>query len=107
MNPDLTYNEILEIIDAFNPATYAKTRNHLRGAVSQLSPYISRGVISLPAVRDRVLLKHSKRDAQKFIQELAWREYFQKVYTAKGQRFFLISVLLETTGKKTEWSMQY
>lgn len=88
MNPDLTYHEILQIIDTFNPVTYAKTRNHLRGAVSRLSPYISRGVISLSAVRDRVLLSHSKHDAQKFIQELAWREYFQKVYKEKGRKIF-------------------
>ncbi|MBC7766755.1 deoxyribodipyrimidine photolyase [Arenimonas sp.] len=88
MNPYLTYNEILEIIDAFNPATYSKTRNHLRGCVSRLSPYIARGVISLPVIRDRVLARHSKRDAQKFVQELAWREYFQKVYKAKGKKIF-------------------
>jgi deoxyribodipyrimidine photo-lyase len=88
MNPDLSYDEILAIIDAFNPVAYAKTRNHLQGAVSRLSPYITRGVISLPAVRDRVLAHHTARDAEKFIQELAWREYFQKVYQAKGEQIF-------------------
>jgi deoxyribodipyrimidine photo-lyase len=88
MNPHLTYQEILEYIDTINPVTYAKTRNHLGGAVSRLSPYITRGVISLPAVRDRILQKYSPASAEKFIQELAWREYFQKVFTAKQQEIF-------------------
>jgi deoxyribodipyrimidine photo-lyase len=88
MNPNLSYQEILSIIDDFDPIKYAKTRNHLSGAVSKLSPYITRGVISLPAIRAQVLKKHSAHNAQKFIQELAWREYFQKVFTAKGEEIF-------------------
>ena len=88
MNPLLSYAEILELVDAINPITYAKTRNRLDGAVSRLSPYITRGVISLPVIRDRVLQTYSKKDAEKFIQELAWREYFQKVYQAKGEAIF-------------------
>jgi deoxyribodipyrimidine photo-lyase len=88
MNPHLTHEEILILIDDFNPVTYAKTRNHLRGAVSRLSPYISRGVIILPAIRAQVLKKYTAQNAQKFIQELAWREYFQKVFSAKGAEIF-------------------
>lgn len=88
MNPKLSYTQILELIDEFNPATYAKTRNHLRGAVSRLSSYITRGVISLPAVQARVLQNNPGTKSEKFIQELAWREYFQKVYAAKGKDMF-------------------
>lgn len=88
MNPLRTYSEILELIDDFDPKKYAKTRNHLRGQVSLLSPYLARGVVSLPVVRDRILLRHTPEDAEKFLQELAWREYFQKVYYAKGKGIF-------------------
>jgi deoxyribodipyrimidine photo-lyase len=88
MNPKLSYNQILELIDDFDPGTYARTRNHLRGAVSRLSPYITRGVISLPDVQARVLVKYPGKSSEKFIQELAWREYFQKVYLAKGKDIF-------------------
>jgi deoxyribodipyrimidine photo-lyase len=56
--------------------------------VSKLSPYITRGVISLPVIRDIVYESYSAKDAEKFIQELAWREYFQKVYSAKGEEIF-------------------
>lgn len=88
MNPHLTYNEIIELIDQFDPVNYAKTRNHLEGGVSRLSPYITRGVISLPIIRDQLLKKYQSKDIEKFIQELAWREYFQKVYFSKGQEIF-------------------
>lgn len=88
MNPHLSYKDILALIDDFDPIKYTKTRNHLRGAVSKLSPYITRGVISLPAIRAQVLKKHPAHNAQKFIQELAWREYFQKVFSAKGEEIF-------------------
>jgi deoxyribodipyrimidine photo-lyase len=88
MNPKLSYSQIEELVVAFDPASYAKTRNHLRGCVSRLSPYITRGVISLPRVRSIVLQKYPGKASEKFIQELAWREYFQKVYLSKGKDIF-------------------
>ena len=88
MNPELSFEEILALVDAIDPKKYAKTRNHLRGAVTQLSPYITRGVISVATIRDRVLARYTAKEAEKFIQELAWREYFQKVFGAKGKAIF-------------------
>ncbi len=88
MNPKLSYSEILTLVDAINPVAYAKTRNHLEGAVTKLSPYITRGVLSLPVIRDRILTHYSEQASEKFIQELAWREYFQKVFVAQGDKIF-------------------
>jgi deoxyribodipyrimidine photo-lyase len=83
-----SYPEILQIIDSIDPVLYAQTRNHLNGAVTRLSPYISRGVITLPFIRERLLEKHSPAACEKLIQELAWREYFQTVWWAKGDEIF-------------------
>ncbi len=83
-----SYQEILDQIDAIDPVAYARSRNHLEGAVTRLSPYITRGIITLPFVRDRLLEKHKKADCEKLIQELAWREYFQNVWWAKGEEIF-------------------
>jgi deoxyribodipyrimidine photo-lyase len=88
MNPHLTHTEILEQIDLIDPVKYAKTRNHLTGAVTHLSPHITRGVITLPEIRERLLAKYSYDDCEKLIQELAWREYFQKVFTEKVDGIF-------------------
>lgn len=82
------YSKIIERIEGINANQYAKTRNHLNGAVTYLSPYLTRGVITLPQVRDIILEKFSQSDTMKLIQELAWREYFQKVYREKGEEIF-------------------
>lgn len=79
-----SYSEILEQIQQINPKKYSQTRNMLDGAVTRLSPYITRGVVSLPYIRDTVLQNHSKSDSFKLIQELAWREYFQKTWISRG-----------------------
>jgi deoxyribodipyrimidine photo-lyase len=83
-----TYEQILEQIDGIDPKQYAKTRNKHDGAVTKLSPYITRGVITLPQVKERLLEKHSTQDCSKLIQELAWREYFQNVWWAKQDEIF-------------------
>ena len=79
------YNLILEKIQRINPVQYAQTRNYINGAVTYLSPYISRGVISLKQVQDAVFSKGYKPyKVEKFLQELAWREYYQRVWQAKS-----------------------
>lgn len=82
------YQKIIEQVEGINPVKYAKTRNFLDGHVTRLSPYITRGVLSLPQIRDMVLQNYGKKESEKFIQELAWREYFQKVWMAKGDEIF-------------------
>lgn len=65
---------------------YQRTRNYLDGAVTQLSPYLRHGVLSLAEVRDAALddVPHPK-DAEKFINELGWRDYYQRVYAVIGE----------------------
>ncbi|MEJ8819759.1 FAD-binding domain-containing protein [Lacibacter sp. H407] len=79
------YAAILERIENVDPVRYGKTRNFIDGDVTYLSPYISRGVISVKQVKEIVLQKGYKPyQVEKFLQELAWREYFQRVWQAKG-----------------------
>lgn len=75
------YTDILERVHEINPPDYARTRNYINGAVTYLSPYISRGVTSSRQVLETVLAKgYTAGQADKFIQELAWREYFQRIW---------------------------
>lgn len=79
------YSSILDRIENVDPIRYSKTRNFIDGDVTYLSPYISRGVISVKQVKEAVLQKGYKPyQVEKFLQELAWREYFQRVWQAKG-----------------------
>jgi deoxyribodipyrimidine photo-lyase len=65
---------------------YAATRNHLDGAVTRLSPYLRHGVLGLAEVRDIALGKVNRpSEAGKFTSELAWRDYFQRVYRVIGE----------------------
>ncbi|MBL0937895.1 MAG: deoxyribodipyrimidine photolyase [Gemmatimonadaceae bacterium] len=71
-------------VRSIRPADYARTRNHLDGAVSQLSPYITHGMISLPQVLVGVASRHPLPVQHKLVQELGWREYFHHVWQHRG-----------------------
>lgn len=68
-----------------DPANYTKSRNFFTGAVTRLSPYIRYGVLSLAEIRDYIFnrVQHSD-DATKLINELGWRDYWQRLYAKLG-----------------------
>jgi deoxyribodipyrimidine photo-lyase len=79
------YASILERITTIDPINYAKTRNYLNGQITYLSPYISRGVISVKQILDSLINKgYPIQATEKLIQELAWREYYQRVWQFKN-----------------------
>ena len=43
-------------IDAVQPNIYARTRNHLDGAVTRLSPYLTHGFVQVPQVIERPMV---------------------------------------------------
>lgn len=89
MNFPTAYTDIIDRINETDPGKYAAGRNYIDGTVSYLSPYISRGVISTKQVLDSLLAKGYNLDQmEKFIQELAWREYFQRVWQQLGDDMF-------------------
>lgn len=78
------FDAILDRIASIDPVRYGKSRNYIDGAVSYLSPYISRGVISTKFVYQELLKRNfHPSPILKFIQELAWRDYWQQVWIAK------------------------
>jgi deoxyribodipyrimidine photo-lyase len=80
---EVEYEKILEKIHQVNPLKYAATRNYLDGSVTRLSPYISRGVISTKQILASVLNAGlAPEKIEKFIQELAWRDYWQQKWIA-------------------------
>ena len=71
----------LAALAEIDPRAYAASRNHLDGAVTRLSPYIRHGVLSLDEVRNHAIAAvRDPREAEKFVQELAWRDYWQRIY---------------------------
>ncbi len=82
------------LLEQVNPGKYASSRNFLSGAVTRLSPYIRYGVLSLAEIRDsasapgyglRILNQvQQKEEASKLINELGWRDYWQRLYAQLG-----------------------
>ncbi len=71
---------------AIGPNQYAKTRNMLDGAVTQLSPYLRHRVLTTTEVADAALAKVAEPwQAGKLIREIAWHDYFQRVYAEVGE----------------------
>jgi deoxyribodipyrimidine photo-lyase len=78
------YASVLKKIDAINPVKYALSRNYIDGQVNYLSPYISRGVISTKQVLKSLLAKgYSFEQLEPLIQQLCWRDYFQRIAQVK------------------------
>ena len=76
----------LAVLARVDPQRYTRSRNYLNGAVTQLSPYLRHGVLTLAEVRDHVLRSVPQRaDAEKLVNELAWRDYWQRLYYALSE----------------------
>lgn len=88
--PPTGMEDIMARLQAIDPVLYGKTRNYTDGAVTRLSPYISRGVISTRQVMEAVLNRgYQPRQIESLLKELAWRDYFQQVWMAKGDEINL------------------
>ena len=78
------YASILNKIEVINPVKYAHSRNYIDGQVNYLSPYISRGVISTKKVLASLQGKgYSFEQLEPLIQQLCWRDYFQRIAQVK------------------------
>jgi deoxyribodipyrimidine photo-lyase len=76
------------LLAAVQPGDYARTRNHLQGAVTRLSPYITHGVLTLPEVLAAVRTRHRVDAQHKFVYELGWRAFFHHVWQHEGSGIF-------------------
>ena len=88
---------------AIDPPRYGASRNHLDGAVTGLSPWIRHGVLTLPEVRDAVFAwldargygatpesrAEGQRIAGKLINELGWRDYWQRLWSRLGDGIWI------------------
>lgn len=81
---NLSYASLLDQVKSYDPSSYHSTRNFTNGAVTAWSPYISRGFLSPVLVMEILKGKYSKQAWIGFMQQMAWREYFQRVWQEKG-----------------------
>ncbi|MEY3665150.1 MAG: hypothetical protein RLZZ153_1332 [Pseudomonadota bacterium] len=79
-----TRSAALARVGRVRPAAYAKTRNHLEGAVTGLSPYLTHGLLTLPEVLAELLKRESLPVEHKLVFELGWREFFRHAWSHAG-----------------------
>lgn len=70
---------ISNVLSNLDPISYGRTRNYGNGSVSKLSPYISHSMISINEIRNYVIENFDKVKSTKFIQELAWRDFWHRM----------------------------
>ncbi len=73
-------------LDAVDPQAYARSRNHLDGAVTRLSPYLTHGLITLPEAYQRIKARTPLEPQGKLVFEFGWREYHHHVWAHLGER---------------------
>lgn len=80
-----SYETLIEYIHHVDPVEYGKTRNFTDGAVTYLSPFISRGIISTKIVFDIMIKRGFElKPIESFVKELCWRDYFQRVWQVRN-----------------------
>ena len=62
------------------PATYARSRNALDGAVTGLSPYFTHGLISTLQATRAIHARYALEFDDKLVFEFGWREFFHQVW---------------------------
>ncbi len=87
MSKRLSLKDLSQMLTQFNPNRYVKTRNFLNGDVSHLSPFISRGLISLSEIFDLTINKDNVYSLEKWVNELMWRVYFRHVFLRNPEYF--------------------
>lgn len=80
--------ELMQRIDGIDPLVYDATRNYLDGSVTWLSPFITHGIIDTALIAKRLLARHSPEQCNRMLFELAWREYFHRVWQQHNDAIF-------------------
>jgi deoxyribodipyrimidine photo-lyase len=78
-------DKVRSLLSAIDVKRYGKTRNYVSGSVTELGPYVSRGVISTRVVWAYLLGRgHGFEEMFGLVQQLAWRDFFQRVWQGLG-----------------------
>lgn len=80
-----TREAALARLAAVRPDDYARTRNHLDGAVTRLSPYLTHGLLTLPEALAWLRQRHALPDTHRLVMEFGWRAYFHHVAHHRGE----------------------
>lgn len=75
-------------LSSLDPSLYARTRNHLNGSVSRLSPYLTHGFLDMSQAVAGVRAHAPLSSNDKLFAEFAWRSFFHHVWGWAGNKIF-------------------
>lgn len=80
--------DVLQRISRIDPQAYDRTRNHLSGKVSWLSPFLTHGITNTREIADKLLERQPPENCYRFLYELGWREFFHRTWQIHGDAIF-------------------
>ena len=80
-------HEALKRLNSIDAIAYNRNRNFINGAVTRLSPFFRHGCLTLKEASDHSLERFGDH-AEKFVFELAWRDYWRRVWYQIGDGIF-------------------
>ena len=87
-NTLIEYDALMQRVAAIRPDAYIRNRNFLDGDVTRLSPFISHGIISVSDLAHQARTGRSEKAIEQFLFQLAWREFFHRVWQYHGDNIF-------------------
>lgn len=82
------FDELDERLAQIDPLRYERSRNHLSGATTWLSPFLTHGILDTRDIAQAVLSRHDRKDCHRLLFELAWREFFHRTWQERGDAIF-------------------
>lgn len=79
--------EAMKRLNSIDVELYNRNRHFINGAVTKLSPYFRYGCLSLKEASDNTRYRFGIK-AEKFVYELAWRDYWRRVWYSLGDGIF-------------------
>ncbi len=80
-------HEAIKRLNTIDVEAYNRNRHFLNGGVSKLSPYLRYGCLTLKEAADSTRYRFGIK-AEKFVYELAWRDYWRRVWYQLGDGIF-------------------
>ena len=80
-------HEAIRRLNTIDVEAYNRNRHFLNGGVSKLSPYLRYGCLTLKEASDSARYRFGAK-AEKFVYELAWRDYWRRVWYQLGDGIF-------------------
>ena len=80
-------HEALKRLNSMDAESYNRNRNFLNGSVTKLSPFFRHGCLTLKEAADNAQSRFGPL-SEKFVFELAWRDYWRHVWYKMGNDIF-------------------